>query len=59
MLLVCVDDIMIVSHLVDEVVKLVGNFYNIKEGIQGQLTRYLWEDTENIQTEDGCEIWTT
>ena len=42
MLIVCVDDIMIVSHLGDQVVKIVGDFYIIKEGSQGQPTRYLW-----------------
>ena len=56
MLLVYVDDIMIFSHLVDEVSKQIGRFYKINEGSQGPPTRYLWADTEKIQTKDGCEI---
>ena len=56
MLLVYVDNIMIVSHLVDEVSKQIGKFYNIKEGNQGPPTRYPWVYTEKIQTKDGCEI---
>ena len=57
--LVYVDDIMIVSHLDDEVAKQIGDFYKIKEGIQGPPTRYLGADTEKILTDDGCDIWKT
>ena len=50
---------MIVYNLGDEVNIQLGDFYKIKEGSQGPTTRYLGADTENIQNEGGCEIWTT
>ena len=50
---------MIVSSLGDEVAKQIRNFYKIKGGSQGLPTRYLGVDTQNIQTEDGREIWKT
>ena len=59
MLLVYVDDITIVSNLGDEVAIKIDNFHKIKEGSQGTPTWYLGVDTENIQTDDGHEIWTT
>ena len=54
MLLVYVDDIMIVSHLDDEVARQISNFYNIKEGGHGPPAQYLGADTEMIQTKCGC-----
>ena len=59
MLLVYVDHITIVSNLGDEVAIKIDNFHKIKEGSQGTPTWYLGADTENIQTDDGHEIWTT
>ena len=41
MLLVYFDDIMIMSHLGDQVSKKIVNFYYIKGGNQYQPTRYL------------------
>ena len=59
MILVYVNNIMIVYHLGDEVARKIGNFYKIKEGIQGLPTWYLGADTEKIQIKHGCEIWKT
>ena len=59
MILVYVDAIMIVSHLCDELARQIGDFYKIKEGSQGPPTLYLGADTENIQTKDGSDRWTT
>ena len=58
MILVYVDYIMIISHLGDEVPIQIGDFYKIREGSQGQPTRYLGADAEKIQTKYGHEIWT-
>ena len=59
MLLVYVDVIIIIYHLGDQVAKKTGDFYNIKEGSQGQPMHYLGVETEKIQTKDEREIWMT
>ena len=59
MLLVYIDDIMIVSHLGDELSRQISGFYMIQERIQGPPKRYIGADTEKMQTDDGLEIWTT
>ena len=45
MILVYVYDIIIFSHLCDEVERQIGDFCRIKEGIQGLPKRYPWAYT--------------
>ena len=48
------DDIMIFSHLGDDVAIQIGDFYKIKEGIKCPPMWCLGAYTEKIQTEYGC-----
>ena len=53
MILVYVENIMIIYHLGDELVRKFCDFYKIKEESQGPHTRFLGASTEKIQAKDG------
>lgn len=56
-LLVYVDDILVVSHSPENVMKQIGNEFEIKNGEYGPLTSYLGAGVSKVQLGNGEECW--
>ena len=56
-LLVYVDDVLVVSHAPEEVMKQIGNEFEIKNGEYGPPTSYLGAGISKVQLGNGEECW--
>ena len=59
MLLVCVDDILAVSHKAKSVLEEIGEFYTIKPGSLKEPDLYLGANVEKVQLANGRMVWST
>ena len=57
-MLVYVDDVLVVSHAPDEVMKQIGSEFEIKNGEYGPPTSYLGAGISKVQLGNGDECWT-
>jgi hypothetical protein len=56
-LLVYVDDVLVISHAPDDIMKSIGEQFKIKNGEFGPPTTYLGVGISQVQLDDGSMCW--
>jgi hypothetical protein len=57
MLLVCVDDVLAISHEPKILIDAIGEYYKVKPGSDKEPDIYLGANVEKVQMPDGREVW--